>query len=116
MPKSASSGEREPEDIPMRLPPAQNHDRRLQQLVGLAENLLEERLRKGTASPTEVTAVLRLGTPYEVANVARVREQTEYLRAQKEKAQSETVREELFTKAMEHMGRYSKGLNSDPSL
>jgi hypothetical protein len=116
MPKSASSGERDPKDVPPRLPPAQTRERRVQQLVSLAENLIEERLRLGTASPTETVAVMRLQSELEQANIARVREHTEYLRAQKEKAQSETVREELFTKAMEHMGRYSKGLNSDPSL
>lgn len=108
MPKSASSGERDPEDVPPRLPPAQTRERRIQQLVGLAETLVEERLRKGTASPTEVTAVLRLGTPIELANVARVHEHTEYLKAQKEKAQSETVREELFQRAMDAMSRYDR--------
>lgn len=106
MPKSAASPERDPEDIPMRLPPARTRERRVQQLVGMAENLIEERLRNGTASPTETTAVLRLGTEIERANIERVRMHTEYLKAQKAKAESETVREELFADAIAAITRY----------
>ena len=106
MPKSASSGERDSNEIPTQLPPARTRERRVQQLVVQAENLIEERIRKGTASPTEVVAIVRLGTAQELANVERIRAQTEYLRAQKEKAESETVREELFQRAMEAMREY----------
>lgn len=91
----------------MKLPPARTRERRTQQLVNLAEDLVEERLRKGTASPTEVTAVLRLGTAQELANVERIKAQTEYLQAQRAKAESETVREEMFKEAMEAMSRYA---------
>lgn len=107
MPKSASSAERDPEDIPTRLPPARSRGRRAQQLVHYAEDLLEERLRNGTASPTEVTAVLRLGTEIELANLERIKMQTKYLEAQEAKARSETVREELFTDAIEAMSIYT---------
>lgn len=100
MPKSAASSERDPKDIPPRLPPARTRPRRVQQLVNLAENLVEERLRQGTASPTEVTAILRLGSEVELANIERIKMHTEYLKAQKAKAESETVREELFTNAI----------------
>lgn len=106
MPKSTSSSERDPEDIPIKLPPARTRDRRVQQLVMQAENLIEERIRKGTASPTEVVAIVRLGTELERANIERIRAHTEYLAAQKAKAESETVREELFTEAMKAMTRY----------
>lgn len=91
----------------MPLPPARTRERRTQQLVVLAESLVEERLRKGTASPTEVTAVLPLGTAQELANVERIKAQTEYLIAQRAKAESETVREEMFKEAMEAMSRYA---------
>lgn len=106
MPKSASNSERSPEEIPPMLPPAKTRERRVQQLVMQAENLIEERIRKGTASPTEVVAIVRLGTEMERANIERVRMHTEYLQAQKAKAESETVREELFTEAMAAMSRY----------
>lgn len=113
MPKSASSPEREPEDVPRRLPPARTRERRTQQLVYLAEDLLEERLRTGKASPTEVTAVIRLGTELEQVNIARIKMHTEYLKAQRDKAESETVREEMFTKAIEAMSRYDGSNRGD---
>lgn len=107
MPKSASSGERDYKEVPIKLPPARTRERRTQQLVNLAENLIEERLRKGTASPTETTAIIRLGTAQELANIERIKAQTEYLVAQRAKAESETFREEKFQEAMEAMSRYA---------
>lgn len=106
MPRQSSNPGRSPEEIPEALPPARTRERRVQQLVLQAENLIEERIRKGTASPTEVVAIVKLGTEMERATVERVRMQTEYLKAQKAKAESETVREELFTKAIAAMTRY----------
>jgi hypothetical protein len=106
VPKSSSGGARSEEDIPKKLPPARTRERRTGQLVNLAEDLVEERLRKGTASPTEVTAVLRLGTAVEQANIERIKAHTEYLKAQRAKAESETVREEMFKEAMAAMSRY----------
>jgi hypothetical protein len=70
---------------------------------------MEERLLDGTASPTETVAILRLGSEIEKVNIERIRAHTAYLEAQRAKAESETVREELFTQAMEAMKRYSPG-------
>jgi len=106
VPKSASSGGRSDEDVPMKLPPARTRERRVQQLVVLAENLVEERIRQGTASPTEVVSIIRLGTAAEQANLERIKAQTAYLEAQRAKAESETVREEMFQEAMAAMSRY----------
>ena len=105
--KSSHHYGRAEEDVPKRLPPARTRTRRVQQLVGLAEDLVEERIRYGIASPTEVVSVLRLGTQSELANVERIKAQTAYLEAQRAKAESETVREEMFQRAMEAMSRYS---------
>lgn len=79
----------------------------MQQLGVLAEDLLEERVRLGIASPTESVALLKLNDPVAIANLERIRAQTAYLRAQEEKAKSETFREEIFTEAMEAMRRYN---------
>ena len=113
VPKDArgpASGGEEPGLHP---PPARTRERRAQQLVLQAENLIEERIRDRTASPTEVVAVLRLGTEIERANIERVKMHTAYLEAQKHKAESETVREEMFTKAMEAMSRYQGNRDDD---
>lgn len=107
MPKATNAAEDSSNVIPIRRPPARNRERRAQQLVGYAEDLMEKRLIDGTASPTETVAILRLGTELERANIERIKAHTEYLQAQRAKAESETVREELFTQAMEAMKRYS---------
>lgn len=106
MPKSASYGRRDPEDIPKKRPPARTRERRFDQLFDQATDLLDERLRTGEASPTEVTAVLRYASERERADIARIKAQTTYLEAQAEKARSEAVREEMFKKAMDAMSRY----------
>lgn len=106
MANSARQRENDDNVIPLRLPPARTRDRRVQQLVNHAENLIEERLINGTASPTEVVAIVRLGTELERANVERIKAHTEYLHAQRAKAESETVREDMFREAMEAMSRY----------
>lgn len=107
MPKSSSPGGRSPEDIPKRLPPARTRPRRVQQLVVLAEGLIEERLRDGTASPTETTAIIRLGSEMERVNIERIQANTEYLKAQAAKALAETNQESMFKDAMEAMSRYA---------
>jgi hypothetical protein len=107
MPKSAGGYQRDPESVPPRLPPARTRERRSQQLIAYAEDLLEERLRTGKASPTEVVSVLRMGTEIERANIERIKAHTAYLEAQKAKAESETFREQKFQEAMEAMARYS---------
>lgn len=91
----------------MRRPPARTRERRMQQLGTLAEDLLEERVRLGVASPTETTALLRLNDPTALANLERIKAQTAYLEAQRAKAESETVREDMFQKAMDAMSRYA---------
>ena len=106
IPKSRARDAKDPDGLPPLPPPAKTRERRTHQLVAQAEKLIEQRIRDGTASPTEVVAIIRLGTELERANIERIRMHTEYLQAQKAKAESETVREELFTRAMKAMSRY----------
>lgn len=47
-----------------------------------------------------------MGTEAELANIERIKANTEYLNAQRAKAEAETVRDTLFTDAMEAMSRY----------
>jgi hypothetical protein len=78
----------------------------MHQLGQLAEDLLEERVRQGIASPTESVALLKLNDPVAIANLERIKAQTAYLEAQRAKAESETFREEKFDEAMAAMKRY----------
>lgn len=106
MPKPSKKPE-ERDSPPPTMTPARTRERRTQQLVLQAEALLEERLRNGKASPTEVVAVLKLGTEYERANLARIEAQTELLRAQRAKAEAETLNEKMFKEAIDAMSIYS---------
>lgn len=106
MSKSDAGRGRNPESVPIRRPPARTSRRRVQQIGVLAQDLLEERLRTGDASPTEVIAGLKLVAEAEEANVARIRAQTELLVAQREKAVAETLSGTMIEEAMEALSRY----------
>lgn len=104
---SNEQGALSPDERPIRKPPARTSRRRAQQITTLAQDLLETRLREDRASPTEVVAALRLASDIEMANIERVKAQTEYLRAQKAKAESEILNSELLENAMKAMGEYN---------
>lgn len=78
----------------------------MEQLGNLAEDLLEERVRHGLASPTETVALLRANSPTEIANLKRIEAQTALLLAQKAKAEAETVSQDMMDKAIAAMQRY----------
>lgn len=92
--------------VPIRKPPARTSRRRAQQITTLAQDLLEERLRNGRASPTEVVAGLRLASDNELANNERIKAQTELLKAQKAKAEAEILNSEMLEDAMKAISEY----------
>lgn len=92
--------------VPIRKPPARTSRRRAQQITTLAQDLLEDRLRSGTASPTEVVAGLRLASETETANIERIKAQTAYLEAQKAKAESEMLNSQMLEDAMKAISEY----------
>lgn len=104
---SNEQGAISPDDRPIRKPPARTSRRRAQQLTTLAQDLLQRRLEEDRASPTEVVAALRLASDIELANIRRVEAQTEYLKAQKAKAESEILNSELLENAMRAMSEYN---------
>lgn len=106
MANHAGSNGNTPEGPPIRRPPARTSRRRVQQLVTIAQDLVEERMLEKKASPTEIVAVMRLGTETELANIERIKAQTAYLEAQRAKAEAETLNESLMKDAMEAIGRY----------
>lgn len=76
-------------------------------LISMATDLIEQRLRDGTASSQETTAIIK-GT------LAKARLEVEILKSQKEliEAKTESLKtgarlEELYTEAMNAMRRYN---------
>ena len=106
-------GPNTPDLRPIRRPPARTSTRRTRQLVVQAQNLIEERIQAGTASPTETVAIIRLGTETELANIERIRAQTELLKAQKAKSEAETVSGQMFKDAMDAIVRYQGGRRNE---
>lgn len=99
---------------PMR--PALSAEAREGQMISLAMDLVEQRLRNGTASSQETVHFLRLGSEREKLEREKLRAENIKLKAQAEALESQARTEELFVEAIEAMKRYSgagSGSNDD---
>lgn len=76
-------------------------------LVSLANNLVEQRLRDGTASSQEVTHFLKLGSRKETLEREKLEEENKLLRAKTDSLQSQKRVEELYSEALSAMRRYA---------
>ena len=98
------------DSIPKDLPPirrAIDPEAREKQLIALATNLVEERLRNGTASAQEVCHFLKLGTMEKQLEMQKLEKENKLLEAKTEALESQKRSEELFTRAIEAMKSYS---------
>ena len=87
--------------------PARSPEARENQLVSLAYDLVEERLRNGTATAAETVAILRLGTQKERQERELNQKKIELMQAKTEALQSAKRIEELYGAAIDAMRRYS---------
>jgi len=76
-------------------------------LISLANNLVEQRLRDGTASSQEVTHFLKLGSTTAKYEREKLEEENKLLRAKTDAIQSQKRVEELYLDALSAMRRYS---------
>lgn len=76
-------------------------------LISLANNLVEQRLRDGTASSQEVTHFLKLGSRKEILEREKLEEENKLLRAKTDSLQSQKRVEELYEDAIKAMRRYT---------
>ena len=90
-----------------RLRPALTPEAREGQLIALAMDLVEERLRNGTASAQETTHFLKIATQREKTEREVAKAQLELLEAKREQIQSQARIEELYSDAINAMRRYS---------
>lgn len=77
------------------------------QLIALAYDAAEERIRNGTASSAEIVHFLKLGSSKERLEQEDKRKDIELKIAKTEALQSMKHSEELFTNAIEAMKQYS---------
>lgn len=87
--------------------PALSPDARERQLTAMAYDLVEQRLRDGTASSQETTHFLKMGSPKQQLELERLREENKLLRAKTEALESAKNVEALYKEAIIAMRRYS---------
>ena len=106
-------------DPPMDLPkmrPALTPEAREGQMISLAMDLVETRLRNGTASSQETTHFLKLATERERTEMELAKKQLELMEAKRQQIQSQARIEELYSNALKAMQRYSGHDDEDEFL
>ena len=84
-----------------------------QLMISLAYDLVEQRLRNGTASSQETTHFLKLGTEKARLEQKRLEAETEMIIAKKESLQAQQESKELFAEAISAFKRYSGQSSSE---
>lgn len=87
--------------------PAISPEARQNQMIALAMDLVEQRLRDGTASSQETTHFLKLATSESQLKNKMMEKQSELMSAKTESIRAERERENLFKEAIAAMKRYS---------
>ena len=87
--------------------PAISPEARENQMIALAMDLVEQRLRDGTASSQETTHFLKLATAKSRLENEMMAEQKKLITAKTESIHAEKERENLFKEAIAAMKRYS---------
>lgn len=87
--------------------PALTPEARENQLIALAVDLVEERLRNGTASSQETTHFLKLGSPKARLEKEKLEKEVALLNAKTEALESAKHVEELYANAIKAMQKYS---------
>lgn len=88
-------------------PPTITPEAREMQLVNLAYDLLEQRLRDGTATSQEVTTMIRYGTQKAQLELDIMRSQKDLMDAKRESINASIQSDEMFQEAIKAMGIYS---------
>lgn len=94
-----------PDTKPMR--PAINPEMREQQLISLAVDLVEQRLRDGTASSQETTHFLKLASQKAKYDAERAKLENELLKAKTQEIRDRADTKTLYKNAIEAMKLYS---------
>lgn len=94
-----------PNQKPMR--PATTPEAREQQLISLAVDLVEQRLRDGTASSQETTHFLKLASRKAKLDTERAALENEMIKAKTQAIRDQADMKTLYKDAIEAMKRYS---------
>lgn len=112
MPRKSGGGDSEPV---RRSRPATTPEGRENQMVALAYDLVERRIREGSATSQEVTHFLKLGSTREQLEQERLRHENHLMRVKREALESQKRVEELYKSALDAMRTYSGQEPMDPA-
>lgn len=87
--------------------PALTPEGRENQLIALAYDLVEQRLRDGTASSQETTSILRLASVKEQLEQEKLRKELKMIEAKTQQLESQANIERLYSEAIKAMKSYS---------
>lgn len=104
----------ESEDNPKRRRPPTTPEGHENQLVSLAFEAIERRIRDGTASAQELVHFAKLGSSRERLEQQRIKHEVELLQVKTENYAAQERMEELYSKAIGAMKDYSGGDSTDP--
>lgn len=90
-----------------RMRPALTPEAREQQLISLATDLVEERLRNGTATSQETTHFLKLGSSIAQLEIEKKKLENELIKAKTNAVNSSENSEKLYSNAIKAFQRYS---------
>ena len=93
-------------DLP-KMRPALTPEAREGQMISLAMDLVEQRLRNGTASSQETTHFLKLATEKERLERKLAEKELELKEAKRQQIKSMAGLDEMYARAVEAMRRYS---------
>ncbi len=92
--------------------PAPTPEARENQLISLAVDCVEERMRNGTASAQEYVHFLKLATTKSQLELEKTKSEIEMIRAKKAVMESAKKTEEMYAKAIAAMRSYA-GVSDD---
>lgn len=88
-------------------PPALTDEGRENRLISMAYDLVEKRLKDGTASASETTAILKLGTQREKLEREKLQAEVNFTRSKSEALAQSQKMDELMTQAIAAFKGYS---------
>jgi len=94
--------------------PSTTPEGRESELIALAIDAAEKRIRDGSASAQEIVHYLKLGSSRERLEQERLAHENQLLQVKREAIESQKRVEELYTEALDAMRIYSSGSLTDP--
>lgn len=88
-------------------PPALTIEDREDQLIALAVDLAEQRLRDGTASNQLIAEIMKLGTTKERLQKEKLKHENEMLKAKTEALESRKNTDKMYARAINAMRSYA---------